>query len=418
MPGVGSSLRAPPAAREPSVIATPPAAFPRRIAVLALVVLTSLLAGACTSDGPGPRPQPSASPTPAPSPTPGPVSGPRIAVVLPPPEVVGAEEIDVLRTEVESVGREFAEQIDEWRIVRPDGRRFVEDVVVLLADEGFDLVCTLGPGSGAAARAVAALDPRTRFCAAPAAPGELPTNLLEVDYRVEELAFLAGVAAAVRTDGDAPVGLIAGETPYRSAEQRIAFFRGVRSVTPDAPEPLLAFPASDAERADELAAGLLDAGARVLLTIAGAADEGVLDAVAAAAEAEQQAADGVGTAEPPAGASPTPAPSPDPRRPPVVIGASATLLPAADGADEEVEPGRSVHVLATTRMHLTVGLRIAVQRLLEGWVATPVSLGMADKALSFEVGPGPVPPALADRVEEGRQLIIDGEVDVLPPEQQ
>lgn len=205
-----------------------------------LLVLGVVLA-ACTAS-PSPEPSPSPSPTVAASPTTSEPLGLRVAVILPPQ---GEHPLTPAGTRVaaEAVASRHGTALGEFRTLVPDPGEFAGDIAVLLAERGYDVVCVVGDGAPEAVLEVARDFPATRFCgiatvAAPA-PEEVPENALVVGLRMEEAAYLAGVAAAAAPAGSGgatpgedtgpapPAGFVGDATSELTSRQRAAFAAGL-----------------------------------------------------------------------------------------------------------------------------------------------------------------------------------------------
>lgn len=341
---------------------------------LLVLLLVTLVAGACTASGPRPSPSPSPSPAvPSPAGTSA-SSGPRLAVVLPPASARPPGERSELRAAVEELARRHDDDLVGLRVVQPDTPTFVADTTALVAERGADLVCVLGAGSGAVVLEVAPAFPTTRFCATPAAAPaeEVPPNVLLVDVRVEELAFLAGAAARLAAPMAAP-GFVAGEPEHAIDRQREAFIAGINAVAEEPVTPYVGFPAGDADRAFELARAQFEAGAVVIYSAAGPGDAGVLRAATATDR--------------------------------FVIGPRATLA----GDD-----GIPAQVLLTVDTDPTVGVEVALRRALASWEGGRATVGLAEGAIEVAAGAADRYRAVAGRIEELRRRIVDGDLRPLP----
>lgn len=345
------------------------------------VLLVALLLLASCREG-VPPPVPSPDPTSPSTALPSPVSGLAVAVVLPPPSLVTPSEAEAMRADLEDLRDRFRGDVASLRVVQPDDAVFVADVADLLAERRADLVCVIGRGSGAAVRAVAPRYPGTEFCATPADAGEagIPTNVLMIDIRVEEVAFLAGVAARlVDPDAAGPPGLIGGERQYALDRKRSAFLAGVEAVAAGPVTPFVGLPVGDQERAHELATAWSGAGSPAVYTVAGGADVGVL-----------RAAEEGGM---------------------VVIGSRYTLVP--QGPDGTVaEP--STAVLMTADLDVTVPVELALRRALEGWEGGRASVGLSDGAFDLRPGGSPRYREISAAVEQARARLEAGELAALP----
>lgn len=248
-------------------------------------LLTSIaIVAACTQ-------QPPTTPTPSPTPTveatvTEPV-GARVAVVLP---VAGDQPLtaEAVRAGLDRIRAEAPEGLGELRAVQPDGPGFTADVVRLLATDGYDLVCVVGSGALDAVLAAARDLPEIRFCAFPAYAEQVPENLLLVDARFEQTAYLAGIGAAqllVPSGGPEEAeptplrpGFVAGPGAAVTGDQQRAFETGLQAALGQRVDPVVAVPAVDAEVGQDLAASVFSGGAPVVFSVAGEADEGVLAA--------------------------------------------------------------------------------------------------------------------------------------------
>lgn len=339
-----------------------------RVAATLLALLALL--PACLRSAPAPDPSP--SPTAATTDTPSPVSGLRIAVVLPPASLVTDAETAATRADLAELRDRFGSDVASVRVVEPDTPAFVADVTDVVADGGADLVCVVGPDAGAVVLEAAPRFPTTEFCATPAtaAPEEVPSNVLLVDVRVEELAFLAGAAARLADPPRAP-GFVAGESQYAIDRQRTAYTVGMNAVGGEPRTPYVGFPAGDEPRGHELAAPQFAAGVSVIYSTAGEADRGVLRAA--------EEADGL------------------------VIGSRHTLL-----ADPDAEPPEAV--LLTTDVDLVVALELALSQVLGTWEGGLASVGLAEDALLLGPGGSPRYRAIAADLDDVRARLDAGEV--------
>ncbi len=367
-----------------------------RLAAVAAVVGLA----ACSSADP--TPDPGASPSPSSS-TPSasgqePVDLPRVAVVLPSRNTRPAAEIEVQRGLVDEVATQARREgrVDEVRVVVPDRFSTVGDVVEVLAEQGYDLVCALGPGAARGVREVAARFPETRFCATPGRLPEVRSNTLVFDLRVEEAAYLAGIAARFAAPA-APSGLgrepalVFGE-PAQVARLRPAFDEGFLDVRVEG-STTAAVVAPDEEAAAAAAATQYEAGAFVVYTSAGRADAGV---VAAARD--------VGG---------------------LVVGWHAWLAPLVDeapsgeattsdgeaGADEGFGAGAPWNLLLF-RENLATALRDAIAELGDGWSGGTRTLGFANGALALVPGTSPAWASVEPQVLATRDAIVRGDLTV------
>lgn len=337
----------------------------------ALVVACCLALVGCTTDGGGPG---TAAPSPSPAtnvPVPPPITGPRVAVVLAAgPGILGS--VTAQEEAVERVRSSFADQLSVIRDVTVDDPVFLADVVGLLAEEEYELVCAIGDGVVDAVLTVAADYPRTKFCAFPAVASEVPANVLVMDLAVEQVGFLAGAVAA-RLAPAAPRAMVGSREVYGIDRLQNGFRAGARTSNGgQEAEVLVGFPADDPETAASFTASHIEAGAQVIFVVTGDADVSAR-ADAAAAEAG-------------------------------VIGAAATLW----SDDEHQPPG----VLLGLRVGLEPVLRLAIDRLLGTWATSPATFGVADDALQLVPGGHPRAEAAARLAAEVQAAIISGQVTV------
>lgn len=340
---------------------------------LALLVSVATLATACQDGTPVPAPSPSPTTVVA-APTPVDPGGLSAAFVLPPPAVASPAELEALREDLARLRRTHLRDVTTWRVVAADGPEFVGDLVALFAEDGADLVCAIGPRSGDVVVRIASAFPETRFCATPAIAelALIPANVLLIDLRVEEVAYLAGVAAQLTSAPGAP-GFVAGDTRYSVDRQRLAFQLGINAVSETPVAPYVAFPVGDPERALELAAPQYAAGVGTIFSTAGAADAGVRRAA--------QENDGL------------------------VIGSLRTLVP-----DPGEAPPAAVLFTISERFDVPVG--IAVDRALASWEGGLASVGLAQDVFTLAPGGSPRYRAIAPRLDELQARI---EADQLQP---
>lgn len=370
----------------------------RLLAALVLAALAAL--AACTS-----TPQPSPSPTPTdaasvPSFEPEvPEPDRRVAVVVAPGPALRAAAAEVAARQLPSV----VPAVSDVRVVTADDPDAMGDLVRLFASEGYDLVCALGPGALDSVLGAARDLPATRFCAAPVIATEVPDNVLAVDIRAEEMAYLAGVMAGVYAPDRPPV-MVTAPTTHAPARQQQAFRDGFASTSPPAGViPIIIGPVEDSDAARTAVTEHLRAGVSAVYADAGEADTGVV----AAAEEEGQ----LRREE----ASETPAP--DASEPPTA-GAPATVLVVGGPAVLPLEEGAPVpaEVAYVVDFDWARAVVVAAQRLVRTWEGGIVSIGLLEDALRFvEDGGDAVPPAVRTRVEDTRAGIIDGRLIIGTP---
>lgn len=367
--------------------------------VMTLLVAAAMVVAGCTTTSTDPEPSPSptaTATTPVPSassPRPG-----RVAVVVSPEPALTAAAADI---GVRGVSTGMPDGT-ELRVVTADDASFVPDVATFLATEGYDLVCAVGAGAEEAIREVAPTSPSTRFCAAPAVPGDgLPPNVFPVDVRVEELGYVAGVALAV--DGvDGPIGLLTSMTTWAPPRIRAGLVAGLVASGVAAPDVRLVGPIEDVEAAEEQVGNLLEAGTDGVLSLTGALDATVRDLLVATPVTEPPAPTPTAT-----DGAPSPSPSPteaEDRFAGLVAGPEAR--PAEDGAE------LAELVLAVLELHLEEAVALAVSRHLGEWSTEPASVGLADGTFRVDVGTSDRADAVSAAVGEALAAIRDGTIEV------
>jgi simple sugar transport system substrate-binding protein len=156
----------------------------------------------------------------------------------------------------------------------------------LAASGDYDLIVSSNPSLPALAQAVQAKFPSQRFLLL---DGELAGNpsIYTLRYNQREQAYMAGYLAALLVEeaGGGRIGLIAGQEYPAMLQTILPGYRdGAAAVNPGIGVDFRVVGNwYDAAKCAELAAGMIRAGVRVLLCIAGGANEG---AVQASAEAE------------------------------------------------------------------------------------------------------------------------------------
>lgn len=350
----------------------------------ALAAAASILLAACTSSAPTDGASPSPSPSALATVTDGPVvAAPSVVVVLPARAARPIEEINRERADVEAIADAAIAKglISAVRTVVPDRSTTVVDVLETMAEEGHELVCALGPGAARAVHDVARRFPGTKFCGAPGNLTDVPSNALIFDLRIEESAYLAGIAAAEA----APfIGSDAGSTPAiivadsaQASRLQLAFDQGYSiSRQPDEPAPVRV--ATTKAVAFDTAESLYAAGAYLIYTAAGRVELGVIDA---ARERDRLV---IGTLPP----------------------AVDEDLVASEGASAEpAEPWALLYL----GENLSAAFRDTLDELAVGWIGGRRSIGFHNGALSLTPGTSPVWPRIAAQVLATRDALIDGQ---------
>lgn len=352
---------------------------------LALCLAVGLVA--CTST-PGPSPSPSPTTPVAGSPGTSEPVGLRVAVVLPPG---GGAPLTAAgtRTAADAVAARKGDAIGEFRTVSAGEDEFVGDVATLLAERGYDLVCVVGDDAAEVALTIAPTFPATRFCAVPAATSgegeDLPENVLVVDVRLEEAAYLAGVAAAAPRPQDASspdddetpaaVAALVGDSSWpQTARQRAAFVAGLRSVLGGSVTPQVDVTATTAEELAESAAEQFDAGVPVVFVPGGPSDAGVIEEAA------------------------------------VHDGLVVVLRDRARFQGETPE-----EVLVWFLVDVGVALRVAVAQALDGWEGGRATVGLTEDAIRLQSGGHPDSAVVLTRVQEAAGTLRDGSTVVPGP---
>lgn len=156
----------------------------------------------------------------------------------------------------------------------------------LAALDKYDLLMTFTEGMPASVRRVANMFPNQKFALLDGVIEDSPPNTYSVAFRDDEMTFLAGIFAGLVTSSRMPgansekvVGFIAGDTyPAMTNIMRPSFEKGVATIDPSI-HVLFGIVGSwsDPSRGRELAAKQFDAGADVILSIAGGSGVGVIE---------------------------------------------------------------------------------------------------------------------------------------------
>ncbi|MFN2556153.1 MAG: BMP family ABC transporter substrate-binding protein [Nitriliruptorales bacterium] len=202
-------------------------------------------------------------------------AGLRIGLVLAPSEGESFE-MEAIRAASDEL-RELADpEVASVRILGPPNERFRRDELILLAEEGLDLVCTVGPDGRDDLTELAAIFPTTQFCLLDAElPSEAPANAFAITWRTVEGGFLAGAAAALATH-EAGVGIVVGATERMLEPLRVGFEAGARQARPGVPVVVITATNARGEEDQRVARdaargqyGAGAAGARALLPFGG-----------------------------------------------------------------------------------------------------------------------------------------------------
>lgn len=342
-------------------------------ATAALAVVAVLLTGCEAGD---PTPGPTSGPTPSSAADP---DAPAMlaGLVLPPSALRSQAE----RDDLEAAGAILAAVpgIDGVRTLIADTPAFVADMSGVLAREGRDPVCLLGPGSAASLGSLANAHPHTRWCAIEARSSVVDGPGLVVGIRAAEGAYIAGALAARVRQPEQGVGFIgAARTP--SVERlRIAYEAGARSVAPDLPvvsrfltgdTTTPGAGTDDAAAARTAAAELYDLEVATVFTVAADADVGVLE------EAQERGR--------------------------LVIGQGPSF---AAGIGDQF----AANVLLTVLVRWEVAMAVVAERLAGPDWAGSRTLGLADDAVHIQPGGAAAFTQVADELEALRDRIVAGQ---------
>ncbi|MDR2392934.1 MAG: BMP family ABC transporter substrate-binding protein [Treponema sp.] len=163
-------------------------------------------------------------------------------------------------------------------------------ITALAASGNYDLIVSSNPSLPAIAASVASKFPKQRFLLL---DGKIEGNpqIYTLRYNQREQAYMAGHIAALVAGEGAPeggpavrIGLVAGqEYPAMNEVILPAYREGARQVDPQATVDFRVVGNwFDAGKGAELAADMIRGGAKVILSIAGSANEGVVQAAAEA----------------------------------------------------------------------------------------------------------------------------------------
>ena len=244
-----------------------------RLAPWAVVLVTAL--AACGADRAGPSAAPAAARS-GPS-----VSGqPKVGLVFDLGGRGDASFNDAAAAGLDRAEREFGLPV---RTLTPDsGGVNREDLLRLLASQGYGLVFAVGFAFAGPLASVARDFPATDFAIIDAAVGA--GNVVSLDFAAEQGSFLVGAAAA-RKSKTGKLGFIGGVETDAVRRFEAGFAAGVRQVRPLAgidirylsqPPDLSGF--TDPTRAREVALGMYQRGADVIYHVSGGSGAGLFEA--------------------------------------------------------------------------------------------------------------------------------------------
>jgi basic membrane protein A and related proteins len=161
-----------------------------------------------------------------------------------------------------------------------------DDNVVLLADEGYDLILAIGFAFSPGIDEIAADYPDQNFAIIDGFASEAP-NVVNLGFKEQEGSFLVGAAAGMKTESNT-VGFLGGQKGTGLIERfQAGFAAGVAETNPDAKvlveyigDDTAAF--NDPTKGEALASKMYDGGADVVYHAAGASGAGLFTAAVAA----------------------------------------------------------------------------------------------------------------------------------------
>jgi basic membrane lipoprotein Med (substrate-binding protein (PBP1-ABC) superfamily) len=308
-------------------------------------------------------------------------------VVLPAPRTTDHVLIEDYRAAVDAALDTAPAGIDEGRALAPESTTFRRDMLRFLAEGGTAYTCALGAGASDDLLPVALDHPDLAFCAIGDRVVDPPANVFAIDVRTEELAYLAGVAAAAsaadrpRPADEVPtLGFVARRTTPHTEGQRQAYTEGVRSVIEGARiiSEFVGNVSDDDQR--DVTAGLVAnqylGGAEAVYV---ASDTDASRAVEVAREAQRP-----------------------------IVGLAPALAEAL--AADDPPP-----VLFTGRVSLEPVLALALERYVTGFTGGVASLGLLDDVLETVPGLPELYAPVADRVDPIERQVRAGELTIERP---
>jgi basic membrane lipoprotein Med (substrate-binding protein (PBP1-ABC) superfamily) len=160
------------------------------------------------------------------------------------------------------------------------------DLLTQLADEGYNPIIAVGFAYGQDVATVAAQYPDVTFAIVDSPAGDVP-NLTGLLFAANEGSYLAGVAAALKTETD-HIGFVGGVDTGLIQDFNAGYVAGAEAVNPDitidteyiSPEgDFSGF--NDPAKGQIVAQGMYDAGADIVFQVAGGSGLGVFQAAAA-----------------------------------------------------------------------------------------------------------------------------------------
>lgn len=186
---------------------------------------------------------------------------------------------------VEQLGGDVSEDIQELS-PNDDGSDRAE-LLTQLAEQGYDPVIGVGFAYGEIIGDIAAEYPETTFAVVDSSVAEMGAeNLTGLLFAEEEGSFLAGAAAALKTNTD-HIGFVGGVENPLIQKFEAGYVAGARAVNPDIViDTQYISPAGDFSgfgdpaRGQIVAQGMFDAGADIVYHAAGGSGQGVFEAAA------------------------------------------------------------------------------------------------------------------------------------------
>lgn len=201
------------------------------------VLLTAVVAAACTMPASQPDPAPTAvaSPTAPDVAPPGEdVGGATVTVIVPPQSVVAEAEGSALVRAAAAMRAEPPDGVADVLVVEAETEAFARDLADLAVDDGRDLVCIVGVGSAPLALELARARRDGRFCTTDPRIEGGPVNLVAVG--LDPVALVEAGAIALG-GGPAPVGLLVVEQLGDVQAIATSFTTFVAAPAPPSPAP-------------------------------------------------------------------------------------------------------------------------------------------------------------------------------------
>ncbi len=268
----------------------------------------------------------------------------------------------------------------DWGIATATSSDLIADLAGRWVDQGVDLTCVIGPGRELLVTTLALAVPTARFCVGPSVPPVNPApNVLYVDVRVEETAYLAGALTALVT-GSSPAAHVTGKAAYQPGRQLAAFELGLVQSGGVA-ELTSSVTVADEDQAREAALTQFDTGVGILFGDADSLNRELLEV------AVQTAADRAKAT--------TPVPD-------VTVG----LIAGPQVLTGDVLPDQ---ILATVAMLPARIVTPALDVLLAGWEPGQASVGLTEGAVTFDLTASPLATPHVDEVNRLRGEIAAGD---------